>query len=198
MDDVIQPNGYPDSGHRERLRQRFREHGLENFQDYEALELMLLCVTRQKEMKPVAKRLIKRSGSFQAVIDASPEDLLEVEGVGENAVTLIHFVKQAAARYLAQSSRLKVTPEDIRAIIDYCRLRMGALPDEQFRIFGLNAGFVVVGEDVIAEGTIDQSIVYPRKVIETAIKRGATTLIFVHNHPGGGLFTFRNGQDHHP
>ena len=172
------------AGHRERLRRRFREHSLDNFQDYEALELLLLYVTRQKDMKPVAKRLIERFGSFQAVMDAPPEELLAVDGVGEGAVTLINYVKQAAARYLAQSSRLRVTPEDISALIDYCRLNMGSLPHEQFRLFCFNTSFVMVGEDVIAEGTIDQSTVYPRKVIEAAIKHGATTLIFVHNHPG--------------
>jgi DNA repair protein RadC len=175
----------PNAGHRERLRERFSRHGLENFQDYEALELLLLYVARQKDMKPVAKQLIERFGFFQAVLDASPEDLLTVEGIGDAGVTLIKFIKAAAARYLEQSSQINIAPQNISELINYCRLKIGSLPDEEFRLISLNANFVIVSEDIIAEGTIDQAAVYPRKVVEMALKHSATTLIFVHNHPSG-------------
>jgi len=175
----------PNAGHRQRLRERFRKHGLENFQDYEVLELLLLFVARQKDMKPVAKRLVERFGFFQAVLDAPDEELLAVEGLGESGLTLLKLARAAAARYLAQSSQMNIAPQNLSELVSYCRVQMGALSHEQFRLFSLNAGFVLVGEDVIAEGTIDQAAVYPRKVIEIAIKRGAITLIFVHNHPGG-------------
>lgn len=185
MSDDPPPIKNLNAGHRERLRQRFRQHGLENFQDYEALELLLLYVARQKDMKPVAKRLIERFGLFQAILDASEEELLAVDGVGEAGVTLIKFVKAAVTRYLEQTSQINITPQNVSELVNYCRVKMGALSDEQFRLFSLNASFIIVGEDVIAEGTVDQATVYPRKVIEMAIKHGATTLIFAHNHPGG-------------
>ena len=175
----------PNAGHRDRLRQRFSKYGLENFKDYEALELLLLYVARQKDMKPVARRLIKRFDFFQAVLDAPQEELMAVEGVGEAGATLIKFVKAAAALYLEQTSQINITSQNVSELVKYCRVKMGALPDEQFRLFSLNANFVIVGEDVIADGTVDQANVYPRKVIEIAIKHGATTLIFAHNHPGG-------------
>jgi len=187
MPDSDAKKSNPNAGHRTRLRRRFSEHGLENFQDYEALELLLLYVARQNDMKPVAKRLIERFGFFQVVLDATSEELLEVEGVGEAAITLIHFVKQAASRYLLQTSKVNITPKDISSLVEACRLKMGALPHEQFRLFSLNASFVIVGEDIVAEGTIDQAAVYPRKIIEKALKNGATTLIFVHNHPSGDI-----------
>jgi len=185
-DDTSNKNN-PNSGHRERLRKRFGEHGLENFQDYEVLELLLLYVARQKDMKPVAKKLIERFGFFQAVLDAPTEDLKSVEGLGDAGITLIKFVKEAAALYLKQTSQVNIAPQNITELINYCRLKMGALPHEQFRLVSLNANFVIVGEDVLAEGTIDQAAVYPRKVIELALKHNATTLIFVHNHPGGDV-----------
>lgn len=172
------------AGHRQRLRTRFREHGLDNFQDYEAMELLLLYVARQKDMKPVAKQLVERIGSFQAILDASEQDLLSIDGLGESGATLIKLVKAAATRYLKQSSKINITHQDITELIAYCRLKLGALPHEQFQLFSLNANFSIVGEDVIAEGTIDQATVYPRKVVEMALKHGATTVIFVHNHPG--------------
>jgi DNA repair protein RadC len=185
MVETAAQNDNPNAGHRERLRKRFDENGLQSFQDYEVLELLLLYVARQKDMKPIAKKLIEKFGSFQAVLDAPSEELGKVDGVGEAAITLIHFVKQSAARYLEQCSRLLIKPENLTELIDSCRLQMGALPQEQFRLICLNAKFSMVGEDVIADGTIDQAAVYPRKMVEIALKRGATTLIFVHNHPGG-------------
>lgn len=177
----------PNTGHRERLRCRFREHGLENFQDYEVVELLLLYVARQKDMKPVARSLIERFGFFQAILDAPEEELVSVDGLGDSGVTLIKLIKAAAARYLKQSSEINITPQNIAELIEYCRLKMGALPHEQFRLMSLNASFAIVSEDVIAEGTIDQATVYPRKVVEMALKHGATTLIFVHNHPSGDV-----------
>lgn len=187
MSDEAVKKSNPNAGHRERLRRRFREHNLDNFQDYEALELLLLYVARQQDMKPVAKRLTEKFGSFSAFLDAPTDELLAVEGVGEAAATLIQYVKQATARYLEQRSRLSVTPQDISEIISACRLKMGPLFHEQFRLISLNASFHIVGEDIVAEGTIDQATVYPRKVVELAIKHGATTLIFVHNHPSGDV-----------
>ena len=187
MSDEAAKKSNPNAGHRERLRRRFREHNLDNFQDYEALELLLLYVARQQDMKPVAKRLTEKFGSFSAVLDAPAEELMKIEGVGDSAITLIQFVKQAASRYLDQRSRLSITSQDLSEAINACRLKMGALPHEQFKLISLNASFVIVGEDIVAEGTIDQATVYPRKVVELAIKHGATTLIFVHNHPSGDV-----------
>jgi DNA repair protein RadC len=187
MPDEAVKKSSPNAGHRERLRRRFREHNLDNFQDYEALELLLLYVARQQDMKPVAKQLTEKFGSFSAVLDAPTEELKNIEGVGEGAVTLIHFVKQAAARYLEQRSHHSVTQQDLSEVISACRLKMGALQNEQFKVISLNASFVIVGEDIVAEGTIDQATVYPRKVVELAIKHGATTFIFVHNHPSGDV-----------
>jgi DNA repair protein RadC len=104
-------------GHRERIRKRFLQQGLEGFQDYEALELLLLFVARQKDMKPVGKALIEHFDSFKNVLDASPEELKDVEGVGLAAATLIHFVKQAAARYLQQTSQTRFSPDSPEALI---------------------------------------------------------------------------------
>jgi DNA repair protein RadC len=169
------------------MRDRFRRHGLESFQEYEALELLLLYVARQRDMKPVAKRLIERFDSFKEVLDASVEELESVSGVGPAASTLIHFVRQAATRYLQQTAQTDFSPDDPAALIDYCRIGMGALPNEQFRLLSLDASFKLVGEDTIADGTIDQATVYPRKVVEAALARRATTLIFCHNHPNGDV-----------
>lgn len=174
-------------GHRQRLRKRFLQQSLDGFQDYEALELLLLFVTRQKDMKPVAKALLERFGSFKGVLDASTEELQSVEGVGEAAAVLLHLVKQAAARYLQQTSAVRFAPDSPQALIEYCIVRMGAEPNEKFRLICLDSNFAIVDERDVAEGTIDQANVYPRKVMEIALAAKASTLVFVHNHPDGNV-----------
>lgn len=174
-------------GHRQRLRQRFLEQGLDGFRDDEALELLLLFVARQQDMKELAKELIARFGSFKEVLDAPAEELQAVEGVGPAAVTLIHFVKQASARYLQQTSRARFSTDSPEDLIQYCIVRMGAEPNERFRVICLDSNFAIVDEEDVAEGTVNQATVYPRKVMEIALRAKATTLVFVHNHPDGNV-----------
>jgi DNA repair protein RadC len=174
-------------GHRQRVRERFLAQGLAGFQDYEALELLLMFVMKQADVKIPAKRLVDRFGSFKAVLDAQDDQLLAIEGVGPAAVTLIRYVKQAAGRYLQQTSRAEFSQLSPDSLVKYCISEMGALPNEQFRVICLDSKFAIVGEHVVADGTIDQAAVYPRKVIEIALAARATTLVFVHNHPNGDL-----------
>jgi DNA repair protein RadC len=174
-------------GHYQRIRQRFLQQGLQGFQDYEALELLLTFVERRHDMKPVAKALVAHFGSFKNVMDASTDELQAIEGIGPAAVTLIHFVKQAAARYLQQTSRSRFSPDSPDALIEYCIVSMGAAPNERFRLICLDSNFAILDERDVAEGTVNQASVYPRKVIETALGAKATTLVFVHNHPDGNV-----------
>lgn len=173
--------------HRERVREKFRKNGLEAFQDYEVLELLLMFAVPRKDVKEPAKALIKRFGSFKEVLDASEEELTSVEGIGPISAIMIRFVKEAAARYLQQTSRTRFSPASPKALIQYCIVRMGAEPDENFRVICLDSNFAIVAEENIAEGTVDQATVYPRKVMEIALAAKATTLVFVHNHPDGNV-----------
>jgi len=136
-------------------------------------------------MKPVAKGLIARFGSFKAVLDAPDAELKEVTGVGESAVTIIRLIKEASVRYLKQTSRTSLSIDQPKALIDYCIASLGAAPNERFRVICLNASFAIVDERDVAEGTVNQATVYPRRVVEIALAARATTLIFVHNHPDG-------------
>ena len=175
-------------GHRKRVREKFRQFGLDVFrEDYEVLELLLMFVKRQGDVKPLAKDLIARFGSFKEVLDAPEDELLAVEGLGPVGVTMIRFVKEAAARYLQQTSRARFSPESPEVLIQYCIVRMGAEPYEKFRVICLDSNFAIVREENVAEGTVDQATVYPRKVMEIALAAKATTMVFVHNHPDGNV-----------
>lgn len=172
-------------GHRQRLRERFQRQGLDNFQDYEALELLLLYVARQQDMKPAAKALIAPFGSFKNVLDAPTEELQTVEGIEPAAVTLIHFIKQATTRYLQQISHVRSGLDSLETLIQYCISALGAEPNEKFRVICLDRNFVIIAERDIAEGTVNQATVYPRKVMDEALRTNTSTLVFVHNHPNG-------------
>jgi DNA repair protein RadC len=171
--------------HRKRIKERFRTQGLEPFREYEALELMLTYAIAQKDVKPLAKDLLKRFGSFQAVLEAPLEKLTQVDGIGEHAALLIKLFRDCAQYYL----RLTILKRDIISspadLVTYCKAAMAHLGDEQFRVVYLNAKNEILQDEIVQEGTVDQTAVYPRKIIEQALQKKAVALILVHNHPSG-------------
>jgi len=173
-------------GHRKRLKDRFLRAGLDSFQDYEVVEFILTYAQARKDTKPLAKDLIKSFGSLRGIVEAPLEELKEVKGVGKHSALLFKLVKAASERYLRDrflnSQNVITSPGDL---INYCQSKMGWLKDEQFRMIYLNTRNQVIEEEVLQEGTVDQTVVYPRKVMESAIRLKATALILVHNHPGG-------------
>jgi DNA repair protein RadC len=174
-------------GHRQRLRSRFLKGGAAGLQDYELLELLLTFAIPISDVKPLAKSLIAHFGSFTQVLDASPQDLMEVTGLKEYSATLINLVKACAEYYLKEEALKRKPIHSLDALVAYCRTAMGGLKDEQFRVLFLNSQNEIIAEEIVQEGTVDQTVVYPRKVLELALKHKATALILVHNHPSGSL-----------
>lgn len=174
-------------GHRQRLRNRFLKGGAAALQDYELLELLLTFAIPYSDVKPLAKRLIDHFGSFPAVLDASPQALVEFMGLKEYSAVLIHLVKACIELYLKEEALTRRQIPSLAALVDYCRTSMGGLQDEQFRVIFLNSQNEIIAEEVVQEGTVNQTVVYPRKVLELALKHKATGLILVHNHPSGHL-----------
>ncbi len=174
-------------GHRQRLRARFLKGGAGALQDYELLELLLTFAIPYSDVKPLAKSLIQHFGSFTQVLDAPTETLMEVIGLGEYSATLIRLVKACAEYYLQEGVLARQKVPSLAALVDYCRTSMGGLKDEQFRVLFLNSQNEIIAEEIAQEGTVNQTVVYPRKVMELALKHKATGLILVHNHPSGNL-----------
>jgi DNA repair protein RadC len=173
-------------GHRKRLRERFRKTGFDGFRNYEALELLLAYAIPRRDVKPLAKALIKKFGGLRGVMDATYEELVSIKGISEYSATFINALKGCSALYLKEGIRGKKTRlSSTTALLDYCRVAMSGLKDEQFRAVFLNSQNQVISDEVIQEGTVNQSVVYPRKVMERALLHKATALILVHNHPGG-------------
>jgi DNA repair protein RadC len=173
------------AGHRSRLRERFRKAGLRGFHDYEVLELLLTFAVPRRNVKPTAKDLVKRFGGLRRVFDASLEDLQGVPGVGQSAAVLIKFLKEAASLYLEEGIRKQPIVDSPETVIDYCRHNLLGQHNELFQVIYLNPQNEVIDLETVAEGTVDHTAVYPRRIIEGALRHNAVGLIFVHNHPDG-------------
>lgn len=171
--------------HRKRIKEKFKKSGLENLHDYEALELLLTYAIPRRDVKPLAKALLEKYGDFRGVMDAPVDDLISFPGLGEHSAVLVKVTKECSDLYLkkrvVKKPRVCCAPD----LINYCRMTMAGLKDEQFRVVFLNTQNEIIEIEVIHEGTIDQAVVYPRKVMERALYHKAAALIFVHNHPGG-------------
>ncbi len=172
-------------GHRDRLRDRFRSAGPGAFADYELLELVLFRSIPRKDVKPIAKRLIARFGSFAEVLGAPEQQIREVEGVGPATAFDLKLTFAAAQRLTKGLIARKTILSSWSAVIDYCRAAMAFSEKEQFRILFLDKKNQLVADEVQQTGTIDHTPVYPREVVKRALELSATAVILVHNHPSG-------------
>ena len=172
-------------GHRERLRARFRAAGADALADYELLELILFRAIARRDVKPLAKDLIAKFGSFAEVIAAPEARLREVKGLGEAAITELKIVHAAASQLArGQVKRRKVLSSWSR-VLDYCRTAMAFADKERFRILFLDKRNQLIADEEQQSGTVDHTPVYPREVVKRALELSATAIILVHNHPSG-------------
>lgn len=173
------------AGHRARLRQRFLKGDMEAMADYELIELLLFLALPRRDVKPLAKELLQRFGSFGAAISADPAELALVPGLGETAAVAFKTVQAAAVRLVRGEVIEKPVLGSWKAVTDYCRAAMGHEKVERFRILYLNRRNVLIADEVQQRGTVDHTPVYPREVVKRALELGATAIIMVHNHPSG-------------
>lgn len=172
-------------GHRERLRRRFINNGIDGLHDYEAVELLLTFVIPRRDVKPIAKQLLRRFKNFSGLFDAGYEQLREVDGIGENAAVLFCLIKQICRGYLDDRMRDIDVVSSPKAVIDFARTRLSGEKDEQFMVLYLNSKNHVIEWEVLGSGTVDRAVIYPRNIIRGALAANAAGMIFVHNHPSG-------------
>ena len=187
ISDVAQP--FEDAphyfGHRERLRQRFLAGGPDSMPDYELMELVLFAAIPRRDVKPLAKALITRFGSFAEAIAAPRKRILEVEGMSDGVATQLKILEAAALR-LSQTRVLgRPVLSSWAALIDYCAAAMARSPTEEFRGLFLDRKNALIADEVQSTGTIDHTPVYPREIVKRALELGASAVILAHNHPSG-------------
>ncbi|MBI2716318.1 MAG: DNA repair protein RadC [Rhizobiales bacterium] len=172
-------------GHRERLRARFREAGADAVSDYELLELILFRAIPQRDIKPLAKELIAKFGSFAEVVAAPGARLAEIKGMGEAAITELKIVHAAASRLARGQVQKRPVLSSWSSVLDYCRTAMAFAEKEQFRVLFLDKRNQLIADELQQVGTVDHTPVYPREVVKRALELSSTALILVHNHPSG-------------
>jgi DNA repair protein RadC len=171
--------------HRKRLRLKFLNAGTEAFHDYEVLELLLTYAVPRKDVKLQAKALIREFGSLKEAMDADIGDVVKISGIGENSAVLIKLVKEIAALYLKAKAKERKQVTCTTELIDFCRTVMGGKRDEEFCVIYLDAQNQIIEFETIQKGVVNQAVVYPRQVLESALKKKASAIILAHNHPSG-------------
>jgi len=172
-------------GHRWRLREKFLIGGLKGFLDYEIVELLLTLGTPRRDCKEPAKKAMERFKVLPRVLEADERELQEIEGIGPHNVFGIRLVQEVSRRFLREKMLSRPACHSSKEVFDYLYHSLRDAKTEQFKVLFLDAKNYILEEKTFFEGTVDSSAVYPREVIKAAVRFGASSLIFVHNHPSG-------------
>ncbi|MDP2731261.1 MAG: DNA repair protein RadC [Dehalococcoidales bacterium] len=183
------------AGHRKRLRGKFVKSGLKGFHDYEIIELLLSLGTPRKDCKPQAKEAIKRFKTLRGVLEAPPEELQQIDGIGAYSAFGIKLVQEVAREFLKEKIIDKPIYKSAQEIFDYLYHSMRDLKKEVFKVLYLNSQNQIIESEDLFEGTVNSSSISPREVIERALKHNAVSLIFVHNHPSGNPEPSKNDRE---
>ena len=172
-------------GHRQRMKDRFLQEGLDHFSDIQVLELLLFYCVPQKDTNPIAHRLLAHFGSLPQVLEANVEELTKVSGVGENAATFLHLIPEVG-RYYQLSRSSQVT---ILSTLDKCAQYLlpyffGRRVETVF-LLCLDAKCKVLCCKEVGEGSVNSAGISTRKIVETALGVNASSVVLAHNHPSG-------------
>ena len=172
-------------GHRERLKARFLESGLDTFTDIQALELLLFYAIPQKDTNPTAHALLEHFGSLSQVLDAEVEELKKVPGIGDHTATLLRLVTELARFYQVDSAQRTQVLTSLDACGAYLVPRFFGRKVETVFLLCLDAKCKVLCCREIGEGSVNAASISVRKVVEAALSANATSVVLAHNHPSG-------------
>ena len=175
----------PNSGHRQRLRERFLKGGQVALADYELLEMILFRALPRRDTKALAKALLAEHGSFAGVVHAPEPRLRQMAGVGDSVVAELKLIRAAALKLMQSEIQERPVISTWAQVIDYCRAAQGFEDREMFRILFLDKKNRLIADEVQQTGTVDHTPVYPREIVRRALELSATAIILVHNHPSG-------------
>ncbi len=183
------------AGHRRRLREKFIKAGLAGFQDYEIIELLLSLGTPRRDCKQQAKEAIRKFKTLRGVLEAPPEELQAIKGVGPHNTFGIKLIQEVAREFLKERIIDKPVYKSADEVFDYLYHSMRDLKKEVFKVVYLNSQNQIIETEDLFHGTVNSSAVSPREVIENAIRQNAVSLIFAHNHPSGNPEPSRSDRE---
>lgn len=176
---------YKGAGHRERLRKKFLQAGLDGFLDYEVIELLLTLGTPRKDCKQQAKEAIKKFGNLQGVFEASAQELQQIKGVGHENIFGIKLFQALSERFAKEKIPKKILLDSPETVVGYLQKKIGGLKKENFYILAIDTRNNLINTQEISVGSLTASIVHPREVFKEAIRSSAASIILAHNHPSG-------------
>lgn len=173
-------------GHRARMRKRFLEQGLDGFDNHQVLEMLLYYTIPREDTNEIAHKLIETFGSFSQVLEASVQDLCQVEGVGEQTATMLSFVGSLIRFYLVDKKKLDgKSLNTINECVAYLKPYFTGRKNEVVYILCLDTKCKILGCKMLGEGSVNSAAVPLRKIVDVAMSSNATSVILAHNHPGG-------------
>ena len=190
MDKISSPQG-----HYARLRQRFLSSGIDGFLDYEVVELLLKLADNRRDQKITAKLLLNTFKSLRGVLEASPEQLKKIKGIGDANIFGLKLVQSVARRYLKEQIIGEEFIQSSENVLDYLRHNLRDRGREVFLVVLLNGRNQVLDIVELFEGTLTTSAIYPREVIKLILEKDAAAVIFVHNHPSGNPNPSKDDQN---
>lgn len=173
------------TGHRERMKKRFLEHGLENFDDHNILELLLFYALPRADVNPLAHALISKFGSLSAVFDAPVDELTKVSGIGMNTALFIKLIPQVSRRYLISRSCFDDILNSTKKAGEFLLPHFYAERDEVVYMICLDAKCKVINCKLLFRGSVNSANVSVRKIVENALLYNSTSVIIAHNHTSG-------------
>jgi DNA repair protein RadC len=174
-------------GHRKRLKSKFLKNLPGSFEDYEILEVLLFSSHNRKDVKPLAKKLLSEFGSLGAIINADKKLLKNVSGVNDNVLISLKLIKEIAGRFSKEKINKKPVIESWQSLINYCKIQMTDLQQEQLRILFLDKKHNLIADELQHQGTIENVEIDVRNILHKTIELCASGLILIHNHPSGDI-----------
>ena len=174
-------------GHRKRIKAKYKSGGIKGWLDYEVLEFALSFTILRKDTKPIAKQLLSEFKTLNGVLDADRKELEKVGGISEHSALFLNFLKDIAIIYLEKGLYKKDLVSSSDVVYDYLKASLKGLADEEFKVMFLNSRNRLLAIETMQKGTVNKSVVYPRKIVERALHNHATGVIISHNHPGESL-----------
>ena len=181
-------------GHRERIREKFLNNGIDGFAEYEILELLLTYCIPRKDTKPIAKELLNKFKSLDNVFKASFDKLSAIDGLGKNTIAFLKLMGDLPSiiykdelknKKLVDKETLKILNKDI--LLKYLRNKIGYEEIEKFYVLYLSSSNEVIEFEENSVGTLDRSSVYPREIYKKIINLNAKSIILAHNHPSDNI-----------
>jgi DNA repair protein RadC len=176
------------SGHRARLLNRYIKAGVSSLNDYEILELILTFALPRKDTKPLAKALIAKYGTVSATVNAPLDELCGIDGLGQRSAALFTLIKDTMSFCLNENFEKKPMIIHRGDIEEYLRFHYGHRREEFMAAIFLDTAQRVISTKIVAEGTVNKCVIYPRKIIDAALRCGAAFFILAHNHPSGCVY----------